>query len=116
MSKIKINIFIKNAETNYEYETTGIINDNTIKYIEEDNTKTTYNYDNNHLTRTNKDLQMDIIFDLNKETEGIIRIENINKSIPLRVKTNKIERKKNNILIEYMIDNDQFIYRIEELL
>ena len=116
MSKIRIKVIIKNNESNYEYETDAIINDNELKYLEENKTKVTYNYDKNHLTRINEDLRLDYIFDNNKETKGLIKVHELNKELPLTIKTEKIEKNKNNIRIDYSIENDKFLYQIEEIL
>ena len=116
LSKIRIKITIKNNETNYEYETDAILKDNILKYLENNNTKVLYNYDKNHLTRINEELRMEFKFDKNNKTKGIVTVHDINKEIPLTIKTNNIERINNNIVIDYSIENDQFLYKIEELL
>lgn len=115
MSKIKIKVTIKNKEVESSYETTGIIQDNELKYMEENNTKVTFNYTNNHLIRINEELRMDFIFDKNKTTQGTITIKELDKDLKVSIKTNKIEKENNNVLIEYSMEEDKFLYRIEEI-
>lgn len=116
MSKIRIKVIIKNNDTTNEYETDAILKDNEIKYLEENKTKVTYNYDKNHLTRINEDLRMDYIFDNKNNTTGTIKVHELNKELPLTIKTINLEKENNNIKIDYSIENDQFLYQIEEIL
>lgn len=113
MSKINIKVSIKNKETDYSYETKGIILNNELKYYEENNTKVIYNYDNNHLIRTNDELRMSFTFDISKPTKGTIEVIELDKKIEVDIKTNKLEKEDNNLLLEYSIDEYKFIYRIE---
>ena len=113
MSKINIKVTIKNKESDISYETKGILLNNELKYYEENNTKVVFNYDNNHLIRTNDELRMDFTFDLKKKTKGKIEIEELDKELEVEIKTKRIERQDNNILLDYSIDEDKFIYRIE---
>ena len=113
MSKINIKVSIKNKESDYSYETKGIILNNELKYYEENNTKVIFNYDNNHLIRINDELRMDFTFDEDKVTKGTIEVIDLNKKLEVDIKTNKIEKEDNNLLLEYSIDEDKFIYRIE---
>ena len=85
MSKINIKVSIKNKESDYSYETKGIILNNELKYYEENNTKVIFNYDNNHLIRINDELRMDFTFDEDKVTKGTIEIVDIDeKNITVR--------------------------------
>ena len=113
MSKINIKVTIKNKESDISYETKGILLNNELKYYEENNTKVVFNYDNNHLIRTNDELRMDFTFDLKKKTKGKIEIEELDKELEVEINTKRIERQDNNILLDYSIDEDKFIYRIE---
>ena len=58
---------------------------------------------------------MNYEFNEKEKTKGLISIKELNKSIELIIKTNKIIRNKNNLLIDYDIDNNNFIYEIEEI-
>lgn len=111
MSKIKIKVQIKNSNTNNEYETDAILQDEIIKYKEEDNTKVVFNYKENKLTRENNELKMIYSFNDNK---GVITVKELEREIKVEIDTKKIERKDNNIKIIFEIE-DEFIYRIEEI-
>ena len=114
MPKINIQITVNNEEENHTYETTAILQDEVLKYIENNNTTVLYNYKNNSLVRKNEELRMDYLFDVNRKTEGTIEIKEIGKSIVLPIKTKKLERKNNNIEVEFEIDQKNFLYKIEE--
>ena len=115
MSKIKIRVTIINKEEDNSYETTGILNNNELKYVEDNNTKVTLNYNDNRLIRKNESLRMDYLFDINKTTPGTIKIEEFGEDLNISINTNKLEKENNNILIEYTIEGDKFLYRIEEI-
>ena len=82
--------------------------------IENNNTTVLYDYKKNSLVRKNEELRMDYLFDVNRKTEGTIEIKEIGKSIVLPIKTTKLERKNNNIEVEFEIDQKNFLYKIEE--
>lgn len=115
MSKINIKISILNNETNNTLETLGIKDDNKIKYKEKDGTLTIIDLDNYELIRDNNELRMNYIFKENEGTTGTITIKEYNKNIDVVIKTNKVELNNNNISIEYEIENNKFIYRLEEI-
>ena len=115
MSKIKIRVTIINKEEDNCYETTGILKDNELKYVEDNNTKVTLNYNENRLIRKNESLRMDYLFDIEKPTPGTITIDEFDGDLNVSINTNKLEKENNNILIEYTIEGDKFLYRIEEI-
>jgi hypothetical protein len=115
MSKIKVKINITSSNDTNTYKTTAIIQDNIIKYLEDNKTTTTYDYNNQLLTRENKELKMRYTFNLKDKTQGSIFIKELNKELNVEIETKKIERKDNNIKIKFIIENDIFLYEIEEL-
>jgi len=115
MPVIDIKISISNNETTENYETKAIIQNNIIKYKEKDNTIVKYNLEENILNRENTKLRLNYIFKLKNNTIGKIFSKELNKEVSINIFTNKIQRKYNNIIIEYEIDNINFIYRIEEI-
>lgn len=115
MPVIDIKISISNNETTENYETKAIIQNNIIKYKEKDNTIVKYNLEENILNRENTKLRLNYIFKLKNNTIGKIFSKELNKEVSINIFTNKIQRKYNNIIIEYEIDNTNFIYRIEEI-
>ena len=115
MPVIDIKISISNNETTENYETKAIIQNNIIKYKEKDNTIVKYNLEENILNRENTKLRLNYIFKLKNKKIGKIFSKELNKEVSINIFTNKIQRKYNNIIIEYEIDNINFIYRIEEI-
>mgnify|MGYP007069847129 CR=1 FL=1 len=115
MSKIKTKITIHNKEINSTFETTAIVTDNKIKYYENENTLVIFDYNKNHLVRKNNELEMEYLFDENQETLGKIKIIELEKKLEIIIKTNKIRRNSWNIRVEFQIENNPFIYEIEEI-
>ncbi len=115
MPKIKIIVTIKNEEEDTSYHVNAILQDNILKYQENNHTMVIYNYENNSLVRENKELRMDYLFDVKRKTEGTIQVKELGQSIKLKIKTNKLERKNNDIEVSFKIEDKEFLYKIEEI-
>ena len=115
MPKTKILVTIKNEEEDTSYEVPAILQDCMIKYKEKNNTTVLYDYKKNKLVRENEDLRMDYLFDMHKQTEGIIKIKELGQVIKLIIETKKIERINHNIEIRFSIEKKDFLYKIEEI-
>ena len=115
MSKIKIKINIKNNKDNLKYNTTAILRDNKIEYIEDNNTITIYDIEKKQLIRNNNNIKMVYNFDKNKKTEGLITLKDSNIIVTVNITTNKIEIKDHDIKIEYSIEDEVFLYQIKEI-
>ena len=119
MPKVNIRVSLKNSDSNITKEITGIFHDDQINYIEEDNTKIVFNYNNKTLQRETNDLRMNFLFDTDKETILKINYKKLDMDMEIPIKTNKIEIQNKNIEIEYEIQNELekeiIIYRIEEI-
>ena len=115
MPKIKILVTIKNDANDSTYETLAITHDDIISYKEKDGTLVIYNLDTNSLVRENDELRMDYLFDMSKKTNGTITIKEYNKDVYVSILTKKIERKNNDIEVQYSIENQEFLYKIEEI-
>lgn len=115
MPKIKINVTIKNKEDNQKYDVTSIFQEDILKYKEKNSTKVIFDYKKNILVRENNELRMEYYFDSGKKTKGLIEIKELNKKIEVEIETKKIERKNNDIEILFRIENDDFLYKIEEI-
>ena len=113
MSKESIKVTIKNSENNSSFKTNAIIQDNIIKYKEDNNTVVKFNYDTNELTRENSELRMNYLFSNENPTTGTIFIKDLNKELELEIKTKKIQRKNNDIEIEFLVEENDFLYKIE---
>ena len=115
MSKINIKIRIQNEEGNIDYNTQAILQEEVIKYKEPDGTMTIFDLNRNTLERDNKDFRMHYRFILNEKTNGSLEVKELGKIMDLQIKTNKLERKNNNIMITYEVEDNSFLYCIEEI-
>ena len=115
MSIIKINVIIKNNNDKINFNTTAILRENKIEYIEDNNTITKFDFEKKQLIRTNDIIKMVYYFDKNKETEGLITLKESNTTVTINITTNKIQRKDHDIKIEYSIENEVFLYQIKEI-
>lgn len=116
MSKVKIRVSIQTEQEEQTYETTALFSDNILKYKEKDNTTVILNIENNELIRENQELKMHYYLDLNRETEGIILIKEFQKEILIKIKTQKIKRKKNDIEFVFQTEENHHKYHIEVLI
>lgn len=115
MPKKKFSITIENDESINHINVSAILKEDEIIYKETDGTLTNFNYKHNILTRENKDLKMKYRFLENTTSEGTIEVKELQKEINVMIETGNIIRNKNNIEIEFKIEDNNFIYRIEEI-
>lgn len=113
MSKIKVSVHIKNNEEEKVQKINAILQEDTIKYKEDKTSLVTYNYKEDRLTRETNELRMIYEFEEGKKTTANIIIKNMNKELQLEIFTKKIIKKDNNIEIEFEIEKNIFLYRIE---
>lgn len=115
MPKIKVKIYITTNGEKTSYEAPAILCDRVLKYREPDNTLVIFDMEKRILTRENKDLKMTYNFEENKETEGYIIVKEFNKKIYLSIETKQMKIDETNIFIEFEVEDNKFIYRIEEI-
>ena len=113
MPKIKIKIVIQNSNETIENTTMGIYSQGVLKYLEEDNTKVTYHYKNHQLLRKNDEYKM--TFDFEKGNLKT-KLKEYQTELNIEIKNIIIKEDNKNIIIEYEIDKERFIYRIEEVI
>ena len=104
----KIKVKIDNIEDIVEYS----IDSEVINYKELDNTNTYYDLNNNILIRDNDDLHM--IYDFNNK-KGTILIKEFDREVEVLIENIDIERNKNNVRVNYSIENNDFLYELEVL-
>lgn len=114
MPKIDIEVTIKNSETTDSYRTKAVIRDNVIKYMEPDDTTVIYDYNEDKLVRENDQMKMIYYFNDNSQ-DSIILIKDLNRHIDLSLKINRISKNHNHLEVDFEIDKEKFLYRIEEL-
>lgn len=116
MNKMVRVTLIGNGNTT-DFETKSVINekDNTIKYVENDelNTIVKFDYKDYTLTRKNKNMKLRYNFVLDEVTDGELEVTGMNTKMILRVETRRIKHNKNNIEIEFLVENEKFKYSIE---
>ena len=115
MPKMKIKVSLLNEEKKEEYETMAILHENILKYREKDGTTVLWDYEANKLIRENNIFRMEYIFDKIKQTTGVFEIKELNQKIELLVQTNQLERKKNDIKVTFKVEENVFIYHLEEV-
>ena len=108
MPKSKLKVRIDTTENIVDYT----IDSEVINYKEIDNTNVYYDLKNNILIRDNDDLHM--IYDFNNK-KGTILIKEFEREIEVVIENIDIEKNKNNIKVNYSIENNDFIYELEEL-
>lgn len=104
----KIKVRIDTTENIVDYT----IDSEVINYKEIDNTVVYYDLKNNILIRDNDDLHM--IYDFNNK-KGTILIKEMDRELELSIENIDIERNKNNVRVSYTIENNDFLYELEEL-
>ena len=104
----KIKVRIDTTENIVDYT----IDSEVINYKEIDNTVVYYDLKNNILIRDNDDLHM--IYDFNNK-KGTILIKEMDRELELSIENIDIERNKNNVRVNYTIENNDFLYELEEL-
>jgi hypothetical protein len=115
MPKINIRTSISSVDDKSEAMTKAIIQDQIIKYKEDKDTTVLYDYESKTLSRENNQLRMKYIFDKENITVGNILIKDLNKELNVEIKTKKLERKDNDIEVRFIIENNEFLYQIEEI-
>lgn len=116
MSKIKIKTQLITPDEKIEYVTNAILESNKIlKYKENDDNKTTvtFNYENKILKRENDNIYLEYEFNKDKVTKGTIISKELGYELYVNIKTNGIILDKNNIYIEYCIEEKVYKYKIE---
>lgn len=83
------------------------------RYTEKNNTKVIFNSEKNVLIRNNEDIYMKYIFKEGQQTTGSLNIKSLNKNIKVVVYTKNIIKEGRSIEIEYQIEDDIYIYKIE---
>lgn len=110
MPRIEIKATIINSEETKELKTKAILQDEIIKY-KEDDTLVSIDLERHILTRDNNNYKLLYNFDENK---GSINLKENNQIVEIPIITKNIERKNNDIKIEYAVENDIFKYQVEE--
>lgn len=109
---IKNSIFHIDSNEKNVYTFSGTINkeESQICYVETDGTKVKINIeniDNIKIHRKNKEIDFNMLFDMNNITENVYKLLGLNSNILFKIKTEKIILKKNKIAIKYKINTEE---------
>ena len=115
MPKINMEINLKSDIDNIKERVTAKIDNNRIVYYEKNKTKVIYDYKNDILTRDNNDIKMIYKFNQKKETVGNILVKDLKRKINIKIKTKKLEKKDYNLEIEFIIEKQNFLYKITKI-
>ncbi len=117
MSKIKIKVTLNTNNVNESQEYSAIFQpkDQIIIYQEEDKTITKIYLTEPKLRRENEKLWMELIFSESKITEAKVKVKDLNKVLMLELKTLKVIKDKENIEIDYQLENEEYKYKLEVL-
>ena len=112
MPKINIKVSHHNSELDTTNELIGIYQDDILKYMDEKGSKIRFDYKNNKLKKEEELYRLNL--DFNKGTIKVYYKE-LDFNFKEKIKVNKINRNGINIEIEYELEDEKIIYRIEEL-
>ena len=114
MSKITIKVTLITPELTDEETYNAIYHpeENSIIYKEKDKTTTKVSLNERRLRRENEELFMDYLFDEEKNTKGIVTVS-LQKTLELNLNTKKINQVNKNIEINYILENDEYKYKLE---
>lgn len=111
MSKIKLNAILNSNFENLDIKTVGIKSNNKIVYKENDITVTILIYKNKiEINRLNNEYSLNLVFEENKNTKSIYKLFNISKNFILDTKCTKLVIDEKIINIEYIIEDNKFMY------
>lgn len=122
MKKMKFKCYIKNVafSINNVYNFNGNLDiDKKLISYKEDNIDVNLSYkDRVSITRDSKEYRIDMVFIPKEMVKGVYLLKETNTELNLNVFTNKVEKKKNSILINYdlTIENESsgnFEYYLE---
>lgn len=110
-----VRITTSNSNEKVKYNTKAIINNSAIIYIEKDknNTKTSFNYLENKLTRKNKEMSLEYQFIKGQETIGYLVLQDLKKTFKLKLTTLDIIKDSKSLTIKFTVENETIEYKIE---
>lgn len=115
MPKTKVKITTKSNNITDTYEIKALLKDNKLMYYEPNKTKVIFDYENNILTRNNKEISMEYKFDLENKTIGYIEVKELGKSLNLNIKTKKFLSDNKNIELVFFVEEEEICYKLEVL-
>ena len=118
LRKIKVTLITNTTKEEYNLLGKYDLSKKIITYNENKQlqTKVILDLNSRSLTRDNKDLKVDLLFDENGETSNELFIKELNKYLTVKIKTESYNLTENSIEIVYIIldSNDKITYKIEK--
>lgn len=112
MPKIKALIRIENEEGKEELEVNAILESQILKY-KDNKAITKLNYKVPEIIRENEEYKIIYPFNKEKKTTGTILVKDINQLISVEITTKKLVINEHNVQIEYIVNNQKFIFEAE---
>ena len=114
MGKINLRFKLISDDDNLDIKTTGIKTENKIVYKENNITVTLLIFDNKiEMTRSCNEYKINLVFEKNKKTISTYQVFGASKIFDLETKTKKFIISKNNIIINYELEGNNFSYSLE---
>ena len=110
---IKVTLITPEQKEVKQYKAIFHPEENSIMYKEQDKTTTKVNLKYKKLRRENEELLMEYLFAEEKNTKGRVTIKSLNKTLELNLKATKINQVDKNIEINYVLENDEYKYKLE---
>lgn len=117
MEQYNATITIKNHEQEEKMKLKINISEDRIWYIENDinKTLTLFNLKDDTLERDNKEIYLKYSFKENNYTNNLLEIKSFNSNTNVEIYTKKIIKSDSLLRINYLIDDNEFIYEIKIL-
>lgn len=112
LSKIKIKAIIISDEETIKMNSIGEKLEAIIDYEEHDHTHMHLDMCKDELIRENANMYMHYRFKENAETVGQVLIKECDQELDVILKTLTIVKRDNFYSVEYLIDNNKFIYEV----
>ena len=106
MSKIKINLKLKNSKEDLKKEIFGLKRGNKIHFLD-DKVKVTITFDDIVTMRRNSsEYEIILKFKENEKLEGIYNLKKLNYNLPIDIKTNKMYIGSGQFKVSYELSSD----------
>lgn len=113
MAKVSIKVKLDSNEEKLDYNEKAILEKNKITYKENDITVTILKFKNKiEMKRVCADYQINFTF-MKSKSKCTYTVFGGSKTFDLSIKTNKLEIEENEILIDYTLEDNNFLFILE---
>ena len=96
-----------------EEKVIGKLDEEVIDYFENDGTHVLLNFTNDELYRENTEMVLKYRFNLAEKTIGKIWLKDLNREMVLNLHTESLQKSDRSYHVEYLVEEDRFIYDLE---